>query len=127
MPVRTELKLRLANSPGALAAVCRALADERINILGMAVEANGHVHLVLDNHGRGAATLRALHHQVVERDVIVVSAANAPGTLAAVLALASAGGVNIEYAYATAAEGSSSATVVLGVEDARRAATAAGL
>ena len=38
MAIRTELNLRLPNSPGALAAVCRALADERVNIVALAVE-----------------------------------------------------------------------------------------
>ena len=36
-------------------------------------------------------------------------------------------GVNVEYAYAAAGEGSATATLVLGVDDAPRAATAAGL
>ena len=38
MAIRTELNLRLPNSPGALAAVCRALSDERVNIVGLSVE-----------------------------------------------------------------------------------------
>ena len=30
--IRIELSLRLANSPGALAGVCRLLSDERVNV-----------------------------------------------------------------------------------------------
>ena len=41
MAIRTELNLRLPNSPGALAGVCRLLSDERVNILAMALESAG--------------------------------------------------------------------------------------
>ena len=67
--IRTELYLRLANSPGALAGVCRLLSDERVNILAMSLESGGQLRLVVDNHVHGAAVLREHHHQVTERDV----------------------------------------------------------
>ena len=37
--IRTELSLRLGNSPGALAGVCRLLSNERVNVLAMSLEA----------------------------------------------------------------------------------------
>ena len=57
MAIRTELNLRLANSPGALAGVCRLLSNERVNILAMAVETSGNLRMVVDNHVHGAAVL----------------------------------------------------------------------
>ncbi|MBI4477626.1 MAG: ACT domain-containing protein, partial [Acidobacteria bacterium] len=39
--IRTELVLRLPNSPGMIARVCQTLADERVNILAVQVEAGG--------------------------------------------------------------------------------------
>ena len=54
MAIRTEVNLRLPNSPGALAGVCRLLSDERVNILAMALDASGQLRLVLDNHVHGA-------------------------------------------------------------------------
>ena len=87
MAIRTELNLRLPNSPGALEGVCRLLSDERVNITAMALEATGQLRLVLDNHVHGAAVLREHHHQVAERNVIVTSIPNAPGSLAPVLGL----------------------------------------
>lgn len=127
MAIRTELNLRLANSPGALTGVCRLLSDERVNILAMALEAGAQLRLVVDNHVHGAAVLREHHHQVTERDVIVTAVANGPGALAPILRLLSDAGINIEYAYGAAAEGSPRATVVIGVEDAQRGAALAGL
>lgn len=127
MPTRTELNLRLPNSPGALATVCRLLSNERVNINAMALDATGQLRLVLDNHILGAGVLRAQHHQVTERDVLVLALANAPGGLAPVARLVADAGVNVEYAYGGAYDASGSAIVVLGVDDAQRAAAAAGV
>jgi hypothetical protein len=127
MAIRTELNLRLPNSPGALAGVCQLLSDERVNILAMALEAGSQLRMVVDNHVHGAAVLREHHHQVIERDVIVMSVANATGALAPTLRLVSDVNINVEYAYGAGGEGSPSATVVIGVDEAQRAAAAAGV
>src|ERR1700687_2562296 len=92
MAIRTELNLRLANSPGALSGVFALLSDERVNILAMALEGAGQLRLVVDNHVHGAAVLREHHHQVTERDVIVMAVANSPGALAPTLRLRSRAG-----------------------------------
>jgi hypothetical protein len=127
MAIRTELNLRLPNSPGALAAVVQALADEHVNITAVSVEATGHLRLVVDNHVHAASVLREQHHQVTERQVVVSGIGNGPGALSAVLRLAADAGVNVEYAYGSASDGASGASIVLGFEDAQRAAAAAGL
>jgi hypothetical protein len=127
MSIRTELNLRLPNSPGALAGVCRLLSDERVNIVAMALESSGHLRMVVDNHVHGAAVLRDYHHQVTVRDVILMPVPNAPGALAPALKLLSDANVNIEYAYAGASDTSAMAAVIIGVEDAQRAAAAAGV
>jgi hypothetical protein len=125
--IRTELSLRLPNSPGALAGICRLLSDERVNILAMALESGGQLRMVVDNHVHGGAMLREHHHQVAERNVIVTTIPNAPGALAPTLKLVSDAGVNVEYAYGAGSEGSATATIVIGVENAERAAAAAGI
>jgi hypothetical protein len=125
--IRTELSLRLPNSPGALAGVCRLLSNERVNILALSLEIGGQLRLVVDNHVHGAAMLREHHHQVTERDVIVTSVSNMPGALAPALKLVSDANVNVEYAYGGGSDGAPSAVIVLGVEDAQRAAAAAGI
>ena len=127
MAIRTELNLRLPNSPGALAAVCRTLADERVNIVALSVEPSGNLRLVVDNHVRAAGALRERHHQVSERDVVITSVGTGPGALAPVLELVAGAGVNVEYAYGTAPEGLGGAAIVIGVENAARAAAAAGI
>jgi hypothetical protein len=127
MAIRTELNLRLPNSPGALTGVCQLLSDERVNIVAMALDGSGQLRLVVDNHVHGGAVLRDHHHQVSERDVIVTSLANAPGALATPLRLVSDAGINVEYAYGGSSESGHTAAVVLGVDDAMRASSAAGI
>lgn len=127
MAIRTELNLRLANSPGALHEVCRLLADERVRIHAMMLEAGGTLRLLVDNPVRAAGVLRNRRHAVAERDVLVTSLPGTPGGMAPVLALARDAGVNVEYAYAAAPESSQTAVIVLGVEDAARASMSAGL
>jgi hypothetical protein len=125
--IRTELSLRLPNTPGALAGVCQLLSDERVNIIAMTLEPAGQMRVVVDNHVHAAGVLREHHHQVAERDVIVTSVPNAPGSLAPALRLVADANVNVEYAYSGAGETSATASVVLGVDDAQRAASAAGI
>jgi hypothetical protein len=125
--IRTELSLRLPNSPGALAAVARLLSDERVNILAMALEPGGQLRLVVDNHVHGAAVLREHHHQVAEHDVIVMAIPNIPGAMAPALKLVSDANINVEYAYCGAVDAGATATIVVGVENAMRAAAAAGV
>jgi hypothetical protein len=127
MAIRTELNLRLANSPGALRGVCRLLDAERVNILAIGLDSTGQLRMVVDNHVHGAAILREHHHQVIEREVIVCSVPHTAGALAGPLRLVAEAGVNVEYAYGGAAEGSGTASVVLGVDDAMRASAAAGI
>src|SRR3989440_7733837 len=103
--IRTELSLRLGNSPGALAGVCRLLSDERVNIVALALEAGGQLRLVVDNHVHGAAVLRDHHHQVSERYVIVTAVPNTAGALAPALKLVADADVNVEYAYGGGSDG----------------------
>jgi len=112
---------------GALLVASGFLAPSFITRTAMALDATGQLRLVLDNHVHGAAVLREQHHQVVERDVILMSVPNAPGSLAPALRLVADAGVNVEYAYGGANDGSPTAAIILGVPDAMRAASAAGV
>lgn len=127
MAIRTELTLRLPNSPGALASVCRVLGDERVHILALSLESGGQLHLLVDNPVRAAGVLREGRHAITERDVIVVPISAAPGAVASVLALLSDAHVNVDYVYGGAPEGAEMTLLVIGVEDAIRASTAGGL
>jgi hypothetical protein len=127
MAIRTELSLRLPNSPGALAQLCRHLSREHVNLVALHVESSGRTRLVVDNPLHAAATLRAEQHQVDERDVLYLTLSNSPGAATAAVHLLAEAGVNIEYAYAAGVEGAPLAALVLGVSDAQRASALAGM
>ncbi|MGE0703047.1 MAG: amino acid-binding protein [Vicinamibacterales bacterium] len=126
MPVRPELQIRLPNSPGAFAAVSRILADERVTIVALSLDAQGQLRLVVDNHARAAAVLRDHHYNVVEAEAIVVNVSGGPEGLAPALAILRDAGVNIEYAYGSSGRNTTS-SIVVGATDPLRAATASGL
>jgi len=125
--IRTELSVRLQNSPGAVARVCETLAAERVNLLAISVEASGLLRVVVDNPVHAAGSLRDHHYQVEEREVLVVQMSNDPGAFTRVARLMAESGVNLEYVYGTAIEDSSMAVLVVGVADAQRASAAAGV
>ena len=114
--ISTELSLRLPNNAGALAGVCRLLADEHVHVLAMALGDGGQLRLVVDNHVHAAAVLRERRHVVSENDVLVVDGA---GSVAA-LGLIAGANINLDYAYGAS-------PVILGVDDALRASAAAGV
>jgi len=124
---RIELRLRLANSPGALGAVCQALAEARVNILALGLDSRGELRLLVDNHIHAAGVLRERHYEVIERDVLVLDVPNTPGALASVLAIMAGADVNIERAYGGAAAGAPAAALVVEVDDVMAAAGAAGV
>jgi hypothetical protein len=126
MSIRTELNLRLPNSPGALAGVCRLMSDERVNIVALMLESGGQVRMVVDNHVHAAAVLREHHHQVTEREVIMVTVPNTPGSLAPALKMLADANVNVEYAYAGVADTNQMASIVVGTEHVMQASAAAG-
>jgi hypothetical protein len=127
MAIRTELNLRLQNSPGSLARVCKVLADERVNLIALNLEGNGTLRFVVDNHIHAAATLKEQHYQVEQRDVLYAVMPNQPGSLAKAVRLVSDAGLNLDYAYASGVENDAMVGVVIGVPDATRASAAAGI
>ncbi len=127
MAIRTELSVRLQNSPGALSRVCQSLVDERVNIIALAVEGGGTLRMVVDNPLHAAGTLEEQEYAVEQRDVLFVQLPNEPGALGRAAQMLSNADVNVEYAYASALEDQTMAVVVVGVEDAQRASMSAGV
>jgi len=127
MAIRTELTLRLGNSPGSLARLCQTLADEKVNIVALNLEASGVVHLVADNPLHAAGLLRGSDYAVEEREVLFLQLPNAPGAVGVATRQLTAAGVNIDYAFASVLSGHEMALLVVAVDDARRASAAAGM
>jgi hypothetical protein len=125
--IRTELTLRLQNSPGALARVCDLLASDRVNISALMVEPSGVTRLIIDNPVHTAGMLRQRNYEVVEHEVLFVQTSNQPGSFDTIARMLASAGINLEYVYATVPDNQPNAAVIIGVPDAMRAAAAAGL
>jgi hypothetical protein len=125
--IRTELTLRLQNSPGALARVCDLLASDRVNISALMVEPSGVTRLIVDNPVHTAGMLRQRNYEVVEHEVLFVQTSNQPGSFDTIARMLASAGINLEYVYATVPDNQPNAAVIIGVPDAMRAAAAAGL
>jgi hypothetical protein len=126
MPVRTEISLRLPNSPGALRDVALALAADGVHVLAFSLEGTGLLRLVVDNVTRAEGVLRDRRRSPTSRPVLVVSAPAERGALGTIFDLVAEAGVNIDYAY-SARSGTDGVMLVMGVPEPVRVATATGL
>ena len=119
MEKATQFSVLLANEPGALAELCRALADAGINILGISVaesSEHGMVRLVVDNPKAAGKAIERRGALFSQTEVFVLRLANRPGVLASVAARLGANKINIKYVYGTATGAGSDATLVIAVE-----------
>ena len=127
MAIRTELALRLENSPGALGRVCQILTDGKVGIQAMSLEASGNLRLVVDNPLNAAGLLTDRQYAVDQRDVLFIQLPNDAGALYKATRLLSGASINVEYAYGSSLDDQMMAAVVVGVDDVQRASMAAGV
>lgn len=127
MAIRTELKLKLPNSPGALGRVCRLLGDRKVGILAFSLQESGNLRFVTDNSLVAVGILESEDYAVTKRDVLFVQLPNRPGALHQIGRILMKVGINIDYAYGASLEAQEMASIVVGVEDVHRASTAAGI
>ena len=124
MKIVKQLSLFLENKPGTLAAVCRALADEKINIQAISVsDAVDHavVRLVVNDPRRAVHLLGERGVLVVERNVLMIECRNQPGMLAAIACKLATHKVNIEYAYAASLPNAPTGAMILRVDNVKKA------
>ncbi len=124
MPTNTEFVIHLENRPGALAQVCRALADRNVNILAIQAapsEGTSHVRLITDNINTTKTVLNNQHVNHTETQVAQINLANRSGELARATGRLAGANINIDYLYAGLESNTNTALLVLGVADAGRA------
>ena len=107
--------------------MCSLLSAERVNIAAQCLMPSGHLHLVVDNPVRASGVLSEQRHPTTPQEILFVPLPNTPGSLERILALVANAGINVNYMYGSAGERAESTAVVLGVDDAPRAAAATGL
>jgi len=119
-----QLAVFLENKPGALAAVCDALAVSKINIFGLTVsDTTDHsvVRMVLSNTSRATVIFEEHGAMVVENDVLMIQNDNKPGSLSRIAHALSEKKINIDYGYLASMPSAKKGLLILRVTDAKKA------
>jgi len=115
----TQFSVLLTNKPGALAELARALADAKVNILGITVvetSEHGMVRLIVDDPQRAAKAIERQGALYTQGEVFMLKLANRPGILARVAERLAENKLNINYVYGTVPAAGAEASLVLSVE-----------
>ena len=118
MQIEKQFAISGVNKPGVLANICRALADDKVNIKALTITDSGGqdvMRIVVDKPDLARTVLTRLNTQVVESKVIAVEISNRPGAFAALAEKLGRAHINIESAYCTAGEPSGRATAMFEV------------
>ena|SRR5215469_4643610 len=124
METVTQLAVFLANKPGTLAAVCDALASEKINIFALTVSDtidHAVVRMIVSDPKRALSIFEQHGTLVVENEVLLLEQDNKPGTLSEVAKKLAEKNVNIEYAYLATAKTARKGLLVLRPNDLKKA------
>lgn len=126
--IAKQLKVTLANRPGALAELCTELAKRAVNIA--AIEASeakpmGSVRLLVSQLETAKGVCDAMGVKYVEEQVLAVNINDRPGALGKVTRKLAEKGINVEYLYGSIEKGSKRALIVMGVTDIEAAARVA--
>lgn len=100
-----ELVVTKANKIGILANISKVLADNGVNIEGVAgyaIDKEASIMLVADDSARASDALKkAGYKPIKENEVILIELVNKPGALKSTTEKLAAGGIDIRYAYGT--------------------------
>ena len=130
MPKVTQLTLTLESKPGVLAKISQALAGAGVNITAICAAetaGRGKVRMVVSDPARAKEALKAAKLRCGEEPALVLTLEDRPGALARVADKLAAAKINIKCAYATTGSMGGSATVVLSVSNADKAASVLGV
>src|SRR5574344_69601 len=119
-----QISLFLENKPGHLNAICRTLAEAKINIVTLALadtQQFGIVRLIVEEWQKAKEVLEKAGYVLNVRAVVAAAVADRPCGMAEVLEIIGKCGVNIEYMYAFAFRHGSEAVLVFRFDNPDRA------
>jgi hypothetical protein len=125
MPITKELTIRIENSPGSLAKVCRVLADRGINIMAfqsIPSESTILVCIVADKPATAESVFELEGIAYTETEVAQVKLAHRPGELARAASQLGEANINIHYAYCGVEPDTNFPLMIFGVTEVGRAA-----
>ena len=97
-----QITVFLENSEGRLAALCRAMANAKINMYALTIADTsdyGLVRIICDDPERAYQVLKDANFQANITKVSAIEVPNVPGGLADLLDILDAADINIEYGY----------------------------
>jgi len=124
MHIAKQLAIFLENRPGALARVCDALADNRINIYAVSTsDTVDHIvmRMVVSDYRKALHVFEERGALVVEDDVLLIKGSNRPGSLATIARKLARAKLNIEYAYCATPPDEKKGLLVLRINDVKKA------
>jgi hypothetical protein len=124
MPTSKELTIHMENKPGTLGKLCKALAEQRVNILAfqsVPSEKGSVVRMVVDNPTNAKKVLDSERLKHADTEIVQTKLANRPGELGRAASELGGSNINIEYAY-SGLDSNNQPVVFFGVKDAGRAA-----
>ncbi|MDR1916909.1 MAG: ACT domain-containing protein [Synergistaceae bacterium] len=119
-----QISVFVENNLGRLAEVTGILGDAGVDLRAMSIADTtdfGVLRLIVDNPSHALEILRAKGCIVSVTQVLAVSLADVPGSLAKVLGILADANISVEYAYAFITRNKDDAYVVFRVEDNDRA------
>ena len=122
-----QISVFIENRPGTLSEVIDILREEGVNMLSLSLSEgldHGYLRITVDRHERAVAVLQRTGHLVIERDVVLLEVANAPGGLAAAIDRWAKAGINLEYAYSATGPGAERSLIIAHVSDLPKALAA---
>lgn len=124
MQIAKQLALFLENRPGALARVCDALSEAKINIYAVSTSDtvdHSVVRMVVNNPTKALFVFEERGTLVVEDDVLMIDGDNKPGSLASIAHKLAGAKINIEYAYCATPPDAKKGLLILRVSDPKKA------
>jgi hypothetical protein len=123
--IAKEFNIRLADRPGTLGKLCRALADRNVNILAfqsIPLQGESLVRLVVSDPAAAKKVLDSERLNHTETEIVQVRLRNQPGTLASAAAKLGEANININYAYCGVDPDANLPLLVFGVDAVAQAA-----
>ncbi len=122
-----QISVWVDSTPGQMGRVAKALGEAGINITAFTAyttEGPSPIRLHVSSPAKAKKVLTDLGLRITEEEVLRITIADKPGTLGEIGARLGDAGIQVDYAYASLADGSRRADVILGVADLAGAAKA---
>ena len=121
MPIATQLNLDVDNEIGALARLCRDLAQRGVNLLALSAPESdgkkGRVRLLVANPQLAKQAMTKAGYKFGVEEVVFVEIKNRPGALAKAVEKLAKAKIDVRYVYATAHTKAQKTAAVVAVEE----------